>query len=282
MEKISKEIFPPSVENNFSIENLLGVSRSYLINLHRRQDRLENFMKNVKEKGLIFSNLERFSAVDAKKLDDQYINSVIDVSARKGAFGKREYHEELNGRGSVGCYLSHFALWKKCVELNQPILIMEDDINFVENFMEKLQKVSDFLPKKGLTLFNYQFNTRPDKENEYIFKVKHFFGLGFYTITPDFIKKIMDFLFPIKYQIDSVLSFLAPFVNIYAVEYEGKPLVYQNDSKSDAQSVAKVEEFKYLDSCTNSGKYRYIVYILVISIIVYLIFKNREYLKKFF
>lgn len=264
------------MENKSSIENLLGVNRSYLINLDRRKDRLENFMKNVKEKGLVFENLERFSAIDAKTLDDQYINSIIDISARKGAFGKREYHEELNGKGSVGCYLSHITLWRRCLDLGQPILIMEDDINFVENFMDKLRKISDFLPKKGLTLFNYQFNTNPDKENEYIFKVKHFFGLGFYTITPDFVKKIMDFLFPIKYQIDSVLSFLAPFVNIYAVgDAEGKPLVYQNDSKSDAQSVAKVEEFKYLNGCTNSNKYRYIVYILIISIIIYLIYKHR-------
>lgn len=266
--------------DKFSVENLLGVSRSYLINLDRREDRLENFMKNIKEKGLLFDNLERFSAVDAKKLDDQYINSIIDVSARKGAFGEREYHEELNGRGSVGCYLSHVTLWKRCVELNQPILIMEDDINFVDGFMEKLEKISEYLPRDGLTLFNYQFNTRPEKENEYIFKVKHFFGLGFYTITPEFIKKILDFLFPIKYQIDSVLSFLSPFVNIYAVEYEGKPLVYQNDSKSDAQSVAKVESFKYLNGCTNSNKYRYIVYILIISIIIYLIYKNRNFFEE--
>lgn len=263
-----------------SIEKLLGVSRSYLINLDRREDRLENFMKNIEEKKLVFSNLERFSAIDAKTLHDEYINSIIDISARKGTFGKREYHEELNGKGSVGCYLSHFTLWRRCLELGQPILIMEDDINFVDGFMEKLEKISTYLPHEGLTLFNYQFNTRPEKINEYVFKVKHFFGLGFYVITPEFIKKIQQFLFPIKYQIDSVLSFLSPFVNIYAVcDSNGNPLVYQNGSKSDAQSVAKVEEFKYLNGCTNSSKYKYIVYILAASILIYLIYKYKNFLK---
>jgi GR25 family glycosyltransferase involved in LPS biosynthesis len=30
--------------------------------------------------------------------------------------------------GVKGCFYSHYRLWKKCVELNQPIIIWEDDI----------------------------------------------------------------------------------------------------------------------------------------------------------
>jgi GR25 family glycosyltransferase involved in LPS biosynthesis len=32
-----------------------------------------------------------------------------------------------NSPGRRGCFLSHFELWKKCVELNEPILILEHD-----------------------------------------------------------------------------------------------------------------------------------------------------------
>jgi glycosyl transferase family 25 len=30
-------------------------------------------------------------------------------------------------KGVKGCFLSHFLLWKKCLELNKPILILEHD-----------------------------------------------------------------------------------------------------------------------------------------------------------
>lgn len=31
-------------------------------------------------------------------------------------------------KGELGCYASHYLLWQKCVELNEPILVLEDDL----------------------------------------------------------------------------------------------------------------------------------------------------------
>jgi glycosyl transferase family 25 len=36
--------------------------------------------------------------------------------------------------GVLGCFYSHYRLWEKCVELNEPILIFEDDVVFVRGF----------------------------------------------------------------------------------------------------------------------------------------------------
>jgi GR25 family glycosyltransferase involved in LPS biosynthesis len=36
--------------------------------------------------------------------------------------------EKLLAPGVKGCFYSHYRLWQKCVELNEPILIFEDDI----------------------------------------------------------------------------------------------------------------------------------------------------------
>lgn len=33
-----------------------------------------------------------------------------------------------NTPGVKGCFYSHYRLWQKCVELNEPIIIWEDDI----------------------------------------------------------------------------------------------------------------------------------------------------------
>ena len=32
--------------------------------------------------------------------------------------------------GVVGCFYSHYTLWQRCVELNKPIMIFEDDVKF--------------------------------------------------------------------------------------------------------------------------------------------------------
>ncbi|MCE9935580.1 glycosyltransferase family 25 protein [Aeromonas salmonicida] len=45
--------------------------------------------------------------------------------------------------GEKGCYASHFLLWEKCVELNEPILILEDDFLPTQYFEEVLK----ILPK---------------------------------------------------------------------------------------------------------------------------------------
>nr|WP_232264747.1 glycosyltransferase family 25 protein [Helicobacter pylori] len=38
-----------------------------------------------------------------------------------------------------GCYLSHYFLWKECVKLNQPVVILEDDVALESNFMQALE-----------------------------------------------------------------------------------------------------------------------------------------------
>jgi hypothetical protein len=36
--------------------------------------------------------------------------------------------------GVIGCFYSHLLLWKRCVDLDQPIMIFEDDVVFYRNY----------------------------------------------------------------------------------------------------------------------------------------------------
>jgi glycosyl transferase, family 25 len=36
--------------------------------------------------------------------------------------------------GVIGCFYSHYRLWQKCVELDEPIFIFEDDVIFVNDY----------------------------------------------------------------------------------------------------------------------------------------------------
>jgi GR25 family glycosyltransferase involved in LPS biosynthesis len=38
--------------------------------------------------------------------------------------------EKMLRPGVIGCFYSHYNLWKKCVKLNEPIMIFEDDVKF--------------------------------------------------------------------------------------------------------------------------------------------------------
>jgi GR25 family glycosyltransferase involved in LPS biosynthesis len=39
-----------------------------------------------------------------------------------------QHNLKAQGPGVKGCFYSHYKLWQKCVELNEPIIIWEDDI----------------------------------------------------------------------------------------------------------------------------------------------------------
>lgn len=71
--------------------------------------------------------------VQAKQfgLDVEIFDGVYGYNAKK-VFYSHEVKDsgitwKKNQAGVIGCAASHFLLWKKCVELNQPIIILEQD-----------------------------------------------------------------------------------------------------------------------------------------------------------
>ena len=45
------------------------------------------------------------------------------------------YRKSCSRPGVMGCFHSHFRLWQKCLSLNEPILIFEDDVIFYRGFI---------------------------------------------------------------------------------------------------------------------------------------------------
>jgi GR25 family glycosyltransferase involved in LPS biosynthesis len=37
---------------------------------------------------------------------------------------------KMSKPGVIGCFYSHYTLWRRCVDLNEPIMIFEDDVKF--------------------------------------------------------------------------------------------------------------------------------------------------------
>ena len=52
--------------------------------------------------------------------------------------GFKDIENFSHGDAAAGCFLSHFTLWEKCIELNKPIIILEHDaviINKIPSFI---------------------------------------------------------------------------------------------------------------------------------------------------
>ncbi|MFM2480521.1 glycosyltransferase family 25 protein [Celerinatantimonas sp. YJH-8] len=47
----------------------------------------------------------------------------------------------------IACFASHHLLWEKCLELNEPILIMEDNCELMANFSDHFQKLDQLTRK---------------------------------------------------------------------------------------------------------------------------------------
>jgi GR25 family glycosyltransferase involved in LPS biosynthesis len=86
----------------------------------------EYCMSTAKNHG--WQDLEYFDGVNGLKEGLRDYNLKINKGLRKARKGY--------SRGTAGCFLSHYNLWKKCVELNETICILEHDCVVEQPFPE--------------------------------------------------------------------------------------------------------------------------------------------------
>ncbi|MCW8845725.1 MAG: glycosyltransferase family 25 protein [Gammaproteobacteria bacterium] len=51
--------------------------------------------------------------------------------------------------GELGCYASHYLAWQRCIELGEPVLVLEDDFKPLENFMDALALCEQHINAQG-------------------------------------------------------------------------------------------------------------------------------------
>lgn len=51
--------------------------------------------------------------------------------------------------GEIGCFASHRSLWRHCIELNEPILIMEDDFSLTAEFSAAIADAETLIARYG-------------------------------------------------------------------------------------------------------------------------------------
>lgn len=102
-----------------------------VINLDGRPDRLKEFEKNWNNTLQYF----RFPAIGKKDIESysySFLGDWIDPVLHRP-----------HTAGEVGCFLSHYHLWKECADNGVPYLILEDDVYPDENFKHELNNIID-------------------------------------------------------------------------------------------------------------------------------------------
>lgn len=108
----------------------------FVINLNRSMERWEILLHKVPEH--LKSELFRFEAIDGSVPE-----LIAPWRSRVSKIKSWCWGGKTLTNGEVACYASHFLLWEKCVELNEPIVVLEDDILFGENFETKITEVEN-------------------------------------------------------------------------------------------------------------------------------------------
>ena len=100
--------------------------KTVVINLPDRKDRIQRFNANN-------TNLEYelFNAVEGYKISyDKLLSQGFDTD--------HNWIDPLLNtpltKGEVGCFMSHWHIWNKCIEKNEAILVLEDDAIITDKF----------------------------------------------------------------------------------------------------------------------------------------------------
>lgn len=191
---------------------------TFVINLDRSKERWTRMQKALEDAGFPSNSYQRFSAVEGKKLDRDYIKSILSVRAFFDLNKPRYEHRMFNNLGAIGCYLSHIKLAQHIVENQIPMaLILEDDGIPNKDAMEKLQKLK--LPEDGdMYILSAAFlpNGMIQSYDDNWYRLYNmFFGTQAYLLTFKGAQKILQKAFPIEVQVDAFIGMLSSLPDNY-------------------------------------------------------------------
>ena len=153
--------------------------KAYYINLEKNKE-------NRSDMERLFPSAERLEGLDGTKLSVQDILPFhVDKNWRDPHWNRRFT------KGEVGCVLSHFKLWKKCIELDEPLLILEDDVEPLDLLWE--EKCSKYLDYDLLYLGRKYIQGTKTEINEELETPGFSYWCSSYMISPEFARALVSY-----------------------------------------------------------------------------------------
>ena len=176
-----------------------------------------------------FKNINHFEAIDGRKLDPKQLlkNGFITIRCYDDLMSGRTEHSGLPSLGAVGCTLSHYNLWRLCLEKNIPYIIIAEEDNEMYNIkMGDIKNIKSTL-SKDKPLFISSNIKKIDHRN-------HFFCTNFYITSIDACEQLVKKCFPMDVQTDWYISNLS---TVGDITLEGYKISFQKSGKSSIQQT---------------------------------------------
>ena len=197
----------------------------FIINLAQATERkalmskqFENLDSKLKEKyEIIF-----FNAINAK--EKEHLNFKQYSKIKSILFRGKEL-----SNGERACFASHYTLWQKCIESNEPIIVLEDDVEILPHFWQELERIEQ-------SEFAY-VRLRYTNQKAVFYSLEHNFYISFdnvagtqgYYLTPTaakaFIESAKSWYRPVDDYVDMFYLHRIPIVCV-------KPLLHSVDIQS--------------------------------------------------
>jgi GR25 family glycosyltransferase involved in LPS biosynthesis len=140
--------------------------------------------------------------------EEFFANHWVDIQQR-GIIAEQD-QGKLSRPGVVGCFYSHYALWTRCIDLDQPIMIFEDDVKFYRGWYPVDWEGVLILSLGKSSFLNEPYKTyledpsgapQPKAWRNYSMP-----GASGYAITPDAALGLIKFYKPYWYPADNAIN----------------------------------------------------------------------------
>jgi len=213
-----------------------------------------------------FKNVNHFKAVNGRKMDLKKLleDGVISIQIYEDILYGRESHKGMPTMGGIGCTLSHYELWKKCVDEDLPyIIIVEEDNRMHKKLSSKdLYNIENAIAKSTGIFVSVNPHTRGNYG---------FFGLHFNVMSQGACKALVDNAFPIDVQTDWYMGHIA---RMGKVTIEGYPVSSQDNAWGSTIQAPGLKPFLPKENWIYFTVIA--IFIVLIVVIVYLIKRSRN------
>lgn len=183
-------------------------------------ERYQSAEKNLTGSGFLKSQIVRFPAVVGSTIDlsdDSIVhlntkNHLLENNSNTTTTNKNN-GQLIPSKGALGCYLSHYNLWKQIAAEGNDAIIAEDDIVFrIPNAYSTIEKKWEESKQLGMQLLLLGSSKLPLLQSSVpgLFHVMdHFFGTEGYVLSPEGAQRLLMTALPIKVQVDAYIGSFA-------------------------------------------------------------------------
>lgn len=213
----------------------IKIDKVYVINLINRNDRYDSIKNMCNNLGPPFTEHERINAVNGNLISDEEIYKLLTMNSILSLYHNSHLDTDIRSKGAIGCYLSHYNIWKDIISNDyKNVIILEDDTsNIVDK--EIIMKYINSLPHDYdigfMNYYNYNLKNSiliHENENWCYCKDYAFFLTDCYILSNSGAKKLLEKAIPISDQVDAYIHTIATLNPNFKRYFTNKPLFKQN------------------------------------------------------